>query len=172
MRYQSALCMVAGLMPLVVITALSSLTSGFVLFRDYISALGVGEYATVFNGSLIVAAVLVIPFVIYTYERYSYLIILFLATAASLAGVGLYPANSSLHQTIAAVFFLLAFTTIIVAGMRMRRRTSRSVSIALGIIGLAGLTFFSPFAETLLVYAIGLWVTGVGLFSKRLYEKG
>lgn len=169
MKYQPALCVIAGLLPLAVITALSFLTSGFALFVDYISVLGVGEYAALFNTSLIVAAILVVPFVFYTYKRYNYLIILFLAAAVSLAGVGLFPANSSLHQPIAALFFLLAFATMLAAGTRMRRKKSRWTSVGLAVLGFVGLAFFSPFIETLLVYATGVWVAGVGIGSKRLY---
>lgn len=170
MRYQSALCIIAGLLPLAVITALSLFADGFVLFSNYISELGVGGYAFLFNTSLIVAALLVVPFVFYVYGRYNYLIILFLAAATALVGVGFFPAGSGLHQPFAALFFILAFGTMLVAGTRMKRR-AKLISAALGLLGFAGLAFFSPFIEALLVYAIGLWVVVVGLQS-WLYEKG
>lgn len=171
MKYQSVLCIVAGLLPLVIITALSFVVVSFSLFRNYISDLGVSQYALIFNSSLVVSGLLVMPFAFQVYKRYSYLIILFLAAAASLICVGLFPSSSELHKPFAALFFLLVLATILVAGTRMKRRTSRSVSITLGIMGFVGIAFFSPFTETLLVFAIGLWVAGVGLFSKRLYEK-
>ena len=170
MRYQQILCIVAGLLPLVVVLLLS-VVSDFVLFENFISDLGIGMYALVFNATLIIAALLAVPFAFHVYKRYNYLIILFLTTILFLIGVGLFPSTSGLHMPLAALFFLLAFATMLVAGTKMTRRRSRWTSFALGVLGFAGLAVFSPFTEALLVFAIGLWVTGVGLFSKRLYEK-
>lgn len=172
MKYYSLLCIIAGVFPLAVIAVLSILDNNFFIFKDYISKLGIGEYAVLFNSTLVTAAILVVPFVFYVYKRYNYLIILFLATAASLAAVGLFPSSSGLHGHVSATFFLLAFASIMASGAKMRRKKSRWTSITLGIAGFIGLAFFNPFVETLLVYAVGFWVIGVGLGSKRLYEKG
>ncbi len=170
MKYQQILCILAGLLPLAVILVLSAASSDFVLFRNFISDLGVSEHAMVFNATLVVAAFLAVPFAFHVYKG-SYLIVLFLATILSLIGVGLFPSTSELHKPLAALFFVLAFVTVLAAGTKMTRRKSRWISFALGVLGFAGLAVFSPFTETLLVFAIGLWVAGVGLFSKRLYEK-
>lgn len=170
MKFQQVLCIIAGLLPLVVIVSLDAV-SDFVLFNNYISDLGVGQNAALFNASLAFAALLIVPFVMDVYKHYNYLIILFLAAALSLVGVGAFPASSELHKPIAALFFMLAFASVLVAGSRMKRKLSKGISIALGVLGFAGLAIFNPFIETLLVFAIGLWVAGVGLFSKRLYEK-
>ena|SRR3989338_2653548 len=164
-RLMNSVCIIAGLLPLAVIIALST-AGDFVLFGDFISELGVGEHALVFNASLIVAALLIIPFVFHAYKRYGYLIVLFLITILSLAGVGFSPLTSELHKPLAALFFLLAFASIIAAGTKMIRREGRLASFGLGILGFAGLAVFNPFTETLLVFAIGLWVAGVGLFYR------
>src|SRR3989338_9979399 len=171
MKYQQILCIMAGLLPLTVIVILSATSTEFVLFKDFISKLGVGQYAIIFNSTLIVAPLLAIPFVFHVYKRYNYLIVLFLATVLSLVGVGLFPSTSEFHKPLAALFFLLAFATMLVSSTRMTRRWSRRTTFTLGILGFVGTAFFNPFTETLLVFAVGLWVAGVGLFSSRLYEK-
>ena len=171
MKYQQILCIIAGLLPLAVIIILSAASVNFVLFADFISDLGVGDYALIFNATLVVASLLAVPFAFHVYKRYNYLIILFLTTILFLIGVGLFPSTSGLHMPLAALFFLLAFATILAAGTKMTRRRSKWTSFALGVLGFYGLAVFSPLTETLLVFAIGFWVAGVGLFSKRLYEK-
>ncbi len=171
MKYQQILCIIAGLLPLAVIVSLSAISNNFTLFGSFLSDLGTGEYALIFNFALIAAAILAIPFVFHVYKRYNYLILLFLATVLSLIVVGLFPSNSWLHKPMAGLFFMLAFATILVAGTKMTRRKSRWISFALGILGFAGLATFNPFTETLLVFAIGSWVAGAGLFSTGFYEK-
>ena len=170
LTYQQILCIIAGLLPLAVILLLSA-AGDVVLFGEFISKLGVGQHALVFNSTLMVAPLLAIPFVFHVYKRYNYLIILFIATVLSLVGVGLFPSTSEFHKPLAALFFLLAFATMLVSSTRMTRRWSRRTTFTLGILGFVGTAFFNPFTETLLVFAVGLWVAGVGLFSSRLYEK-
>ena len=171
MKYQSVLCVLAGLLPLVTITALSVVVPGFFLFQNYISDLGVSQYALIFSFSLVASGLLIIPFIFLAYKKYSYLIVLFLAAILSLMGVVLFPLTSKFHKPVTALFFLLVLASILTAGTKMTRKWSRWTSITLGILGFAGIAFFNPLTETLLVFAIGLWVAGVGLFSKRLYEK-
>lgn len=169
MRYQSILCAVAGLMPLTVITGLSLLDKDFTLFADYISDLGAGGYAVIFNASLVAAAALAVPFVLKMYSRYRHLTFLFLATAAALAGVGLFPSATPYHWHFSAAFFLLAFTTMLVAGLSTTSVKGRAVSVMLSLFGFAGLVVFQPLVETVLVFMIGGWVAGVGLLSRKLY---
>lgn len=170
MKYESVLFVAAGLLPLVVITGLS-LTTSFVPFNDYISILGTGDYAALFNASLIVAAILAVPFVISLKKEYNYnMKILFLSAAVALALVGIFPLPSPLHVYASGAFFLLAFATMIAAGLKTRH-LGGWVSAALGLIGFSGLTVFQPFVETLLVFAIGIWVIGVGLRAKKVYGK-
>lgn len=164
--------MVAGALPLSAILVLSLLTNGFVLFRNYLSDLGVGSYGFAFNLSLIAASLMLIPFIIHLYKSRPYrrLVALFLAAVIALFGVGMFPATSSLHNYVSVTFFLLAFATIFFASLTMKR--GKAVSIAISLLGFAGLAVFSPFVETMQVFAIGLWVIGVGFFSLRRYSFG
>ena len=163
----SVLCMIAGALPLAAIIAMSILTKDFVLFRDYLSDLGVGSYGFVFNLSLIAAGLLLIPFILHLYKSrpYKHLVALFLAAIIALFGVGMFPSSSWVHGYASGAFFLLAFATIFFAGVSMKR--GKAISIAVSLLGFAGLAVFSPFVETVQVFAIGLWVIGVGFFSLR-----
>lgn len=170
MRYQRTLCIIAGLLPLIVIVLLSITTgTDFILFNNFLSDLGVGQHAAVFNTTLIVAPLLALPFIFHVYS--GRLTILFLATILSLIGVGLFSSTSWLHIPAASLFFLLALVTIMTTGTKMTRRWSRLISFAISITGFALLAAFNPLTETLLVFAIGLWVAGVGLFSKQTYAR-
>ena len=161
----SALCIIAGLLPLAIILAASFMTN-FMLFGDYISKVGVGTLAVAFNSSLVLSAVMVIPFVLSTYGRYKYLIVMFLAAAVSLALVGLFPLSSPLHNVVSTTFFLLAFTAVLLAGTKMKG-WKKTLSIDLALLCFVGLAFFNPFIETLQVFAVGIWVAAVGLLSMK-----
>jgi len=66
MKYQQALCIVAGLLPLIVVISLDVAVGEFVLFKNYISDLGVGTYASMFNASLAVTIKLTTEKLIYS----------------------------------------------------------------------------------------------------------
>lgn len=170
MKYQQVLCIVAGLLPLAAITGLSFVVPGFSLSSSYISDLGVSPFGMFFNVSLILAALLAVPFVLQVYKRYNYLIILFMVAAALLVGVGVFPATSELHKPFAALFFLFALVSILIAGSKMQRKWSRWISFAAGILGIACLALFSPLTETVMIFVIGLWVAGVGVFYREIYK--
>ncbi len=171
MRYYSVLCTIAGLLPLVVITALSFLAKDFILFENYISDLGVSNYAVVFNSSLVIAAILIVPFILHLGKGYNYLKPVFFLAALAVAGVGIFPSLDPVHWYVSAAFFILAFLTILLAGIKIRSKSSGAISIFLALLCFAGLLVFNPFIETLQVYAIGIWIAAAGLLSKRVFGK-
>ena len=164
MRYYSLLCVVAGLLPLAVITGLSAMNKGFVLFGDYISGLGIGQYAILFNGSLVLAALLSAPFL--AGMRKGTVSYMFIGAATSLVGIGLFPLPSLAHWYFAAGFFLLIFASILATGLAIKGAAGK-ISIGVGILGFAGMLTFSPAVETILVYTIGGWVIAAGLRYKK-----
>ncbi len=165
MKLYSILCVIAGLLPLAMIL-IAAASTDFALFADYISRIGVGGLAAAFNSSLILSAILIIPFVLKTYGHYNYLIGLFLAAAVSLALVGVFPLSSEFHNPAAGAFFVLAFTSILFAGLGMAGWKKR-LSVGLALLCALGLVFFNPFVETLQVFAIGVWVASVGFLSAK-----
>ena len=171
MRYYSVLCTIAGLLPLVVITVLSFLAKDFILFENYISDLGVSNYAVVFNSSLVIAAILIVPFILHLGKGYNYLKPVFFLAALAVAGVGIFPSLDPVHWYVSAAFFILAFLTILLAGIKIRSKPSGAISIFLALLCFAGLLVFNPFIETLQVYAIGIWIAAAGLLSKRVFGK-
>ncbi|KKU14256.1 MAG: hypothetical protein UX22_C0030G0004 [Candidatus Jorgensenbacteria bacterium GW2011_GWA2_45_9] len=170
MRYYAALCVVAGLLPLAVITVLSHMVKDFILFESYISDLGVSSYAIVFNSSLVIAAILIVPFILHLGKRYNYLKPVFFLAAVAVAGVGLFPSSDPVHWYVSAAFFILTFLTILLAGIKVRSKPSGAISIFLALLCFAGLLVFNPFIETLQVYAIGLWIAAAGLLSKGIFS--
>ncbi|MFA4819535.1 MAG: DUF998 domain-containing protein [Candidatus Aenigmatarchaeota archaeon] len=171
MKYYSALCVVSGLLPLAVITVLSFLAKDFTLFENYISDLGVSNYAIVFNASLVIAAILIVPFILHLGKRYNYLKPVFFFAAVAVAGVGIFPSSGPVHWYVSAAFFILTFLTILLSGIKKRSKPSGALSIFLALLCFAGLLIFNPFIETLQVYAIGLWIAAAGLLSESIFGK-
>src|SRR3989338_3652370 len=140
---KASLCIVAGFLPLITITALSFLDGNFSLFSDYVSKLGVGQYGVIFNASLVIAAVLSAPFL--ANIRKGPVSYMFIGATAALAGVGLFPASDSLHWYFAAAFFLLMFASILVVGVTSKGMARASVVV--GLAGFAGLAVLTPPVE-------------------------
>ena len=167
-KLDKLLCIIAGLLPLAVITLLAAIDPNFILFSDYLSKLGTGQYAIVFNCSLVVAAFFSAPFLYRIGKGPGYA---FIAAAFALAGVGVFPATSWLHVYFAGAFFLLMFASILTIGLKIWGRGGH-LSVAVGIFGFTGLVFLNPFIETVLVYVIGIWVVGAAVVYKKIKSKG
>ncbi|HLC76974.1 MAG TPA: DUF998 domain-containing protein [archaeon] len=165
MKSYSLLCMIAGILPLSIILIASASTE-FSLFSEYISDIGVGPLSLIFNSSLVLSAILIIPFVLKARMHYKYSTILFLAAAVSLAAVGIFPLTSEFHSIVAGTFFVLAFASVLFAGLGMKGR-KKNISIAVAILCATGLIFFNPFVETLQVFSVGIWVAAVGFLNRK-----
>ena len=164
MKHYSSLCVIAGFLPLAVITGLFFVDRDFTLFANYISVLGTGQYGVIFNSSLVLAAVLSAPFLVGM--RKGITSYMFIGSAATLAGVGLFPATAAVHWYFAAAFFLLIFASILVTGLAVKGPAGK-ISIVIGLAGFSGLASLNPAVETILVYAIGGWVMVAGLRYKK-----
>lgn len=85
---------------------------------QYLSELGVGNTAIIFNSGLIIGGLLLIPLFIYQYKQNSFLfqLISFLGTASMIffIGVGLFPLTQELlHSFFAGMFFFTMTFTIL-----------------------------------------------------------
>lgn len=169
--------LISGLLPLVVILALSFSTKDFLLFRDYISTLGVKEFAGFFNFTLIISGFLIIPFGFYIYKiiRKIYIAVLFVAVVVSLIGIGVFPMSiEPWHFAFSALFFFLVFVLILTMGLKTKLGYFSKTAIVIGVLGLVGdfvhlVLNFNPTVETLQVFMITIWLVYSGIDSLKGY---
>jgi len=81
-------------------------------FNQYLSDLGVGSTSLLFNSGIIIASILLLPFIFSLYKPYSFLsqttCFLGFASVIFFAGIAVFPLNfQSIHSFIAGLFFLL-----------------------------------------------------------------
>ncbi len=169
--------LISGLLPLIVILSLSLATKDYMLFRDYISVLGVKEFAVNFNAALVVSGILIIPFGVYIYKviRKFYIGILFVAVVASLIGIGIFPMYvEPWHFVFSTAFFGLVFILIAAIGLKTNIRHFSATAEAIGILGLIGdiahiVLDFNPTIEAVQVFMIVLWLVYSGIDSLKGY---
>ena len=165
--------LLSGLLPLVVILLLSFLTKDYLLFRDYVSVLGVKEFAGLFNFTLIVSGFLIIPFGLYIHKvvRKFYIPLLFAAVIASLIGIGIFPMSiEPWHEIFSSLFFLFVFILILVIGLKTKLGLFSKIAVVIGILGLLGdaahiVLNFNPVIEAIQVFMITLWLIYCGIDS-------
>ncbi|MEK6837101.1 MAG: DUF998 domain-containing protein [Nanoarchaeota archaeon] len=157
MKYYQITAIFASVLAITTIVILSLLAKEFVLFNNYISDLGISEYAMIFNAALVVSGILIAPLAAHLYKKDRHLALLLLATGTALAGVGIFSETSGLHMTVSAMFFIFSFITAMYFGIKNKTNFGK-LSVALSILGFLGLAFFNPLIETVEVFAIAAWI--------------
>ena len=168
MKIHTLLVILASAVTVSTIIILSFLAKDITLFEDYISDLGVSEYAIIFNPALMTAGILVMPFALRIYKKDRYLSLLIFASAAALAGVGIFTEASELHGPISGAFFLLSLIAMPYAGVKDKSNFGK-LSVALSAIGLIGLIFINPLIEALEVFLIAAWLAFFAYRNDKLY---
>ena len=169
--------LISGLLPLIVILTLSFLTKNFLLFRDYISVLGVKEFGFLFNSTLIISGFLVVPFGLYIYRtiRKFYIAGLFSIVVISLIGIGVFPMSiEPWHGIFSDIFFLLVFVLILVMGLKTKLGYFSKTALIVGIFGLIGdvihlILDFNPTVEAIQVFMITVWLVYSGVDTLKGY---
>jgi hypothetical membrane protein len=123
-----------------------SIYPGYSVSGNFVSDLGVGPAAPVFNTSIILLGVLVMvsSYLLYgVFGDILFMATVFLAGFGAL-GVGVFPEGSpyGLHTIMSFITFLFAGVAAISA-YRVARQPLRTISIALGILTLAALILFA-----------------------------
>ncbi len=191
MRIVGITSILAGMIPLIVILILSFLTPGYQIIWDYISTIGVSEFGLYLNITLLITALLTIPFAIHIYRvtgnrwyiaAFSGLLII------SMAGIGIFPADQEpMHTGFATILLLSSFIWVILIAIKTDGIYSK-ISLALGTIGLVSflahviaflfleitpkVSIISPPAEWLQVLLLVFWLmySGVIILKNNLTE--
>jgi len=141
---------------------------------NYISDLGVGLTAPIFNSSIILLGILVITssWLLYQVFKSRLLSIVLFLTGFGSTGVGVFPEGSpyNLHTVMSAVTFIFAGVTAITA-YRFTPKPISLISIVMGIVSLVALVLFTSEnhlglgqggMERMIVYPVLLWALVFG----------
>ena len=172
-RISGYLASVGALQFLLSMTVAESLYPGYSVHSNYISDLGVGPTAPLFNASIILfgALVLVSGILLLRALRMPFAVAMMIAGLGA-AGVGVFPEGSpySLHTIFSLVAFLFGGLTAIFS-FRVQPRALAVVSAAMGSIALAALVMYADnyYAglgpggmERLIAYPVLLWALTFG----------
>ena len=154
---------------------------GHSISRNYISDLGVGPAASIFNTSVFLLGVMVVvgAYFIHRSFRNRLVTALLMLSGIGAIGVGVFPEDSPLmHEIVSDVAFIFAGLAPI-AAYRLQKKPLNYLSIVMGLLSLCALVLlsaqysFSPGEqyflglgpggiERMIVYPILLWDTALG----------
>ena len=153
-----------------IITA-EALYPGYSTSENYISDLGVGPSALIFNSSVFLLGVLAVSGVYFIQKAFSFKLFSILAAIAGIGamGVGLFPEDAGIiHAAFSLITFLFAGISAI-ASYRLEKPPLSYLSIMLGTMSLVALVLFSSGIylglgkggmERMIAYPALLWMVG------------
>lgn len=148
--------------------------------ENYISDLGVGGTAIIFNITTIITGfgMLIVALLVYTKFRYNLVGILLGASAVGIIGVGIFPENiEPLH----AIFSSIAFLAGPLAAIASYKTSKSPISIILGLVCILAAVLFTfeitfglgiGTIERLIVYPFMLWCFIYGIDIARQETPG
>ena len=155
-----------------IITA-EALYPGYSTSENYISDLGVGPSALIFNSSVFLLGVLAVSGVYFIQKAFSFKLFSILAAIAGIGamGVGLFTEDAGvIHGAFSLLTFLFAGISAI-ASYRLQKPPLSYLSIMLGTMSLVALILFSSDIhlglgkggmERMIAYPALLWMVGFG----------
>lgn len=169
-----ALLFVGAAQFILVMTVAEALYPGYNMATNYISDLGVGSTALLFNTSAVLFGVMALLGAAFGRRSLGSPLMLTLAlTGAGAVGVGLFPETTGApHQICALISFFFGAVSAIIS-YRITRRPLSYFSVVLGVIALAALVlYFSHYdlgigrggMERMIAYPSLVWVLGFGGF--------
>ncbi|MGY5852569.1 MAG: DUF998 domain-containing protein [Candidatus Thorarchaeota archaeon] len=149
---------------------------------DYVSDLGIGPTALIYNVSVFLLGLLVILGAYFMHQEFEsrILTILVVLTAIGAMGVGVFPANIQPAHSFATLTALLFGALAAIASYKIQRSPLSYISIILGAISLVTAFLFIPYLglptgstetfigmakgsmERWVIYPILIWVIGLG----------
>jgi len=168
MRSICGLLAVVGIIAFLAITLLAMNSyPGYSIFSNYLSDLGVGPSAWLFNGGLLLAGLLSIGLGAAFFLKLGNLAgklggALLAVASVALASLGVFTeASEPAHVILASAFFLFSALALFLIGRNMGIAL-KSYSILAGLLSLAFLLLQSPLAEHAAALAVAVWMFAAG----------
>lgn len=172
-KMAGALFFVASIQFLLFLVITEALYPDYSVSENYISDLGVGPTALIFNLSIIVLGLLILAGTYYLHQAFKFkvLSILLVLTGIGAAGVGLFPEDmGAIHGIFALVAFLFGGLSAI-ASYKVLDSPLSYFSVVLGIVALVALVLFMSGVylglgvggmERMIAHPVLLWGAGLG----------
>jgi hypothetical membrane protein len=159
-----------------------ALYPGYSISHNYISDLGIGPSAMVFNVSVFLLGLLAIIGTYFFHRVYHLTIVTILISIAALAAmnVGIFTENSEPMHTLASIFVFLFSGLSAIASYKIMNYPLNIIAILLGLTSLSAMILFGGTIyfglgvggmERMIVYPILIWMIGFGSFLIASPEK-
>lgn len=158
---------------LIVLVVAEALYPNYSVSLNYISDLGVGSTALIFNSSVFLLGLLVVAGAYFIREAFksNFLFITLILTGIGAMMVGLFPETAGVMHTIASLITFLFGGLAAIVSYRVEKPPFSYLSVVLGAMGLVGLGLFASGnylslgvggMERMIAHPVLLWAVGFG----------
>ena len=158
---------------LIVLVVAEALYPNYSVSLNYISDLGVGSTALIFNSSVFLLGLLVVAGAYFIREAFksNFLFITLTLTGIGAMMVGLFPETAGVMHTIASLITFLFGGLAAIVSYRVEKPPFSYLSVVLGALGLVGLGLFASGnylslgvggMERMIAHPVLLWAVGFG----------
>jgi hypothetical membrane protein len=158
---------------LIVLVVAEALYLNYSVSLNYISDLGVGSTALIFNSSVFLLGLLVVAGAYFIREAFksNFLFITLILTGIGAMMVGLFPETAGVMHTIASLITFLFGGLAAIVSYRVEKPPFSYLSVVLGALGLVGLGLFASGnylslgvggMERMIAHPVLLWAVGFG----------
>ena len=185
MTLSGSFFLIGGIQWFLGILAAESWYDGYSSRIDYVSELGIGPTALIYNLSVFLLGVFIVigAFFFYKSSERKFLPALLIVSGIGCMGVGVFPGYMQPMHSIFTLIAILFGSFAAVASYRHQKRPMAHISVLLGILALASSLIFLPYlglptgsTETFLgmakgsmerwaIYPILAWIIGFGAYS-------
>ncbi|MFH2105978.1 MAG: DUF998 domain-containing protein [Candidatus Micrarchaeota archaeon] len=168
---EGMLLMVGGMQFILAMVIAESLYPGYSIANDYISDLGVGPSALIFNASIIIFGSCVV-YAAYLFSRsFSKFSMVLIASGLGAIGVGMFPENMAQLHGISALFAFVFSGVSALYAYTIVRKPFNYLSLIIGLFIFAAILLFATNnllgigvggMERMIAYPAILWVIGLG----------
>ena len=168
-----ALLFIAGVQCVLGIIIAEALYPGYSTSENYISDLGVGSSALIFNSSVFLLGVIAVAGVYFIQRVFGYRLfsVLLILTGVGAMGVGLFPENFGILHTVPSLITFLFGGLSAIVSYKLQEPPLSYFSVLLGALSLVGLVLFGSDTylglgkggmERMVAYPTLLWAVGFG----------
>jgi hypothetical membrane protein len=158
---------------LIVLVVAEALYPNYSVSLNYISDLGVGSTALIFNSSVFLLGLLVVAGAYFIREAFksNFLFITLILTGIGAMMVGLFPETAGVMHTIASLITFLFGGLAAIVSYKVEKPPFSYLSVVLGALGLVGLGLFASGnylslgvggMERMIAHPVLLWAVGFG----------
>jgi hypothetical membrane protein len=158
---------------LIVLVVAEALYPNYSVSLNYISDLGVGSTALIFNSSVFLLGLLVVAGAYFIREAFksNFLFITLTLTGIGAMMVGLFPETAGVMHTIASLITFLFGGLAAIVSYKVEKPPFSYLSVVLGALGLVGLGLFASGnylslgvggMERMIAHPVLLWAVGFG----------